>query len=180
MTHIAFLRGINVGGNKKVEMSKLKKVFEDLGFANVSTYINSGNVIFDSEQINQSTLASKIEEGIAKTFGFSVPVIIRTAENIQNLAKDVPASWRNDSDQKTDILFLWDKFDSEETIKLIKTNPEVDELIYFPGAIVWHLDKKNYAKSGMHKFIGTEVYKNMTARNINTVRKLTISPYTQN
>ncbi len=172
MTYIALLRGINVGGNKKVEMSKLKKVFEDLGFVNVTTYINSGNVIFDSSNTNQSTIDSKIEEGIAKTFGFSIPVVIRTVQNIQDLAKAIPANWNNDTNQKTDILFLWEKFDSKETIKQIKTNPDVDELIYLPGAIVWHLNKKDYTKSGMHKFIGTEVYKNMTARNINTVRKL--------
>ncbi len=172
MTYIALLRGINVGRNKKVEMNKLKTVFEDLGFQNVSTYINSGNVIFDCPQTNVITLDSKIEKGIAKAFGFSVPVVIRTAQNIQDVAKAVPASWNNDSDQKTDILFLWEKFDSKETINLIKINPDVDELIYLPGAIVWHLDKKYYTKSGMHKFIGTEVYKNMTTRNINTVRKL--------
>ncbi len=172
MTYIALLRGINVGGNKKVEMSKLKTVFEDLGFANVTTYINSGNVIFDCPQTNAITLDSKIEEGIDKSFGFSVPVVIRTAQNIQVLAKAVPARWKNDSEQKTDILFLWEKFDSKETINLIKINPDVDELIYLPGAIIWHLNKKYYTKSGMHKFIGTEVYKNMTARNINTVRKL--------
>lgn len=172
MKYLALLRGINVGGNKKVEMSRLKKVFEDLGFQNVSTYINSGNVIFDSANTNQSTLVSKIEEGIAKAFGFSVPVIIKTAKYIQDLAKAVPASWNNDSDQRTEILFLWEKFDSKEAIKQIKTNPDVDELIYLPGAIVWHLDKKHLTKSGMHKFIGTEVYKNMTARNINTLRKL--------
>lgn len=174
MKYLAFLRGINVGGNKRVEMSKLKKVFENLGFQNVSTYINSGNVFFESEQVNQSSLYSKIEEEIAKTFGFSVPVITKTAKYIQDLAKAVPASWNNDTDQKTDVLFLWDKFDSKETLKLIKTNPDVDELIYLPGVIVWHIDKKYYNKSGMHKFIGTEVYKNMTARNINTVRKLSL------
>ena len=60
----------------------------------------------------------------------------------------------------------------KKTLDMIKTNPKVDTLVYIDGAIVWHLKKKDYVKSGFNEIIGTEVYKNMMVRNINTVRRL--------
>jgi uncharacterized protein (DUF1697 family) len=80
--------------------------------------------------------------------------------------------WANDAEQKTDVLFLWDDFDDKKSLTLIKTTPKVDTLKYVAGAIVWNVKRDDYTKSGMNKFIGTLVYKNMTARNVNTVRKL--------
>ncbi len=175
--YVALLRGINVGGNNKVEMSKLKKVFEKLGFSNVSTYINSGNVIFevdkggDVDGTDDASLADKIEKSLYKTFGFNIRVVLRDSKNIQKICKEVPLDCTNDTEQKTDVLFLWDEFDNKKSIDLIAMT-EVDNLRYISGAIVWNVKRVDYKKSGMNKFIGTKVYKNMTARNINTVRKL--------
>jgi uncharacterized protein (DUF1697 family) len=170
--YVALLRGINVGGNKKVEMLKLKTIFESLGFFNVITYINSGNVIFEIDNKSTNTLTQKIEKALDDRLVFPVKILLRNAENIQRLAEKIPEKWKNDTKQKTDVLFLWDKYDNKKTISLIKINSDIDELRYFPGAIVWNVKRSNYSKSGMRKFIGTQVYKNMTARNINTVRKL--------
>lgn len=167
--YIALLRGINVGGNNKVEMKKLKTTFEKCGFANVTTYINSGNVIFDSIEI---PIISQIEKVIKKDFGFEIKLLIRTQENIENLCDNIPEFWENNSDMKTDVLFLWDEMDRPETMKLITQNPQIDTLIYYPGAIIWHIKKANYNQSGMHKLVGSRVYKSMTVRNVNTVRKL--------
>lgn len=166
--YVALLRGINVGGNHKVEMKKLKKVFEGLGYANVSTYINSGNVIFESNKKD----FSRIEQALKKNFGFAIPVIVRDAKNIEKLCKAIPKEWENNTEQKTNILFLWDEFDNKKSIDLIKINKNVDTLKYVRGAIVWNINRKDYSKSGMNKFIGSLIYKNMTARNVNTVRKL--------
>jgi uncharacterized protein (DUF1697 family) len=167
-TYLALLRGINVGGNNKVSMSDLKKVFESLGFSNVSTYINSGNIIFKTDKEDVVPL---IEKTLLKTFGFEIKVLVRNAKSIQKLSDALPANWTNDTEQKTDILFLWDEYDSKKSIELIKTS-DVDNLKYISGAIVWNVKRKDYTRSGMRKFIGTMIYKNMTARNINTVRKL--------
>lgn len=167
--YVALLRGINVGGNNKVNMGELKEVFEKMGFSDVSTYINSGNVLFSSKAVPS---AEKIEAAIEKQFGFPVRTLVRDTNDLKAVAKAVSDEWVNDKDQKTDVLFLWDGYDSKKSIDLIKTNNSVDTLMYVKKSIVWHIDKKDYNKSGMNKFIGTEVYKNMTARNINTVRKL--------
>lgn len=169
-TYVALLRGINVGGNCRVEMKKLCDLFLSLGFKHVSTYINSGNVIFTTSK-DPKTILKLVYAGLQQAF-FAIPVIIRDQKNILNIVKSVPTTWQNDADQKTDVLFLWDEVDTKSTLKEIVQNPEVDKLVYYSGAIVWHVARKVYNKSGMHKFIGTRVYKHMTARNINTVRKL--------
>lgn len=70
MRYIALLRGINVGGNNKVSMGELKQAFESLGFTNVSTYINSGNVIFDSRETNEVKLVRMCEDSIKKHLDF--------------------------------------------------------------------------------------------------------------
>jgi uncharacterized protein (DUF1697 family) len=172
MKYVAFLRGINVGGNNKVDMKHLKACFEALGFENVLTYINSGNVIFETKEKDEGKIIKKIETAIEKTFGFPVRVVVRDSKNISKVLKSIPVNWNNDADQKTDVLFLWDEYCDKKSLELITINPKVDTLKYIDGAIVWHLEKKDYSQSGMNKFIGTEVYKNMTARNVNTLRKL--------
>jgi uncharacterized protein (DUF1697 family) len=171
MKYLALLRGINVGGNCKVEMKRLRSLFEGLGFENVVTYINSGNVVFESD-LDVNGLVEMIEVAILVEFGFGVKTLVRSSENILKLVESIPEKWRNDIDQKCDVLFLWDEFDSVDTLKLILQNPDVDTLIYRAGAIIWHVDRTYYKLSGMRKFVGTKVYKGMTARNVNTVRKL--------
>lgn len=169
--YVALLRGINVGGNNKVEMKRLKQVFERLGYGNVSTYINSGNVIFESKTIPK---AGDIEKALKKAFGFVIGVIVRDAKNIAKVVKAIPAGWENNTEVKTDILFLWDEYSKKSSLNLIIPHPEADKLKYADGAIIWSINRKLHTKSGVRKFIGTPLYKNMTARNVNTVRKLAL------
>ncbi len=169
--YVALLRGINVGGNNKVEMSKLKTLFTKLGCTDVVTYINSGNVIFDSVE-EADALLLDIEKALKKRLGFPVRIVLREIKNIRKVAKAIPADWINGDGQKTDVLFLWKEFDSKKTLALIHQNGDVDRLKYVDGAIIWNVKLTDYNKSGMRKFIGTAVYKNMTGRNVNTVRKL--------
>ena len=170
--YVALLRGINVGGNNKVEMKKLKTIFEALGYERVSTYINSGNVIFQTKEGDAEKIVARIEKALATELGVQLRVVVRDSKKIQKLVKAIPVEWLNDTKQRTDILFLWDAYDTKKSLGLIKQCEGVDTLLYVSGAIVWNVDRVHYAKSGMQKFIGTELYKHMTARNVNTVRTL--------
>lgn len=170
--YTALLRGINVGGNNKVDMKILKTAFEELGYTSVSTYINSGNVIFETKSKDQSLLQIDIETKIKNIFGFVIKVIIRSAENLNMICKNIPMDWTDDTIFRTYVLFPGKEFDNRETLKLLNTEPTVDKLLYLPGVIVWNMNKGSYTKSGMKDLIGTSLYKNMTVRNINTVRKL--------
>lgn len=171
MKYVALLRGINVGGNNTIKMSALKACFEALGFADVKTYINSGNIIFSSDKA-EDELVPVVEKCIEDNFHLNVPVVIRSQAEIAKTAAKIPADWVNDQAMRTDVLFLWADVDRPDVLDEISTNPDVDQLIYTPGAVVWHFDRINYRQSKMHSFIGTRVYKLMTARNVNTVRRL--------
>ena len=88
--YVALLRGINVGGNKKVGMEELKKTFSSLGFKNVQTILNSGNVVFGTDSLNLTSAQNLIEETLEKTFGFKIPVLLRTAIEIKKLIDSDP------------------------------------------------------------------------------------------
>ncbi|MCL4835750.1 MAG: DUF1697 domain-containing protein [Caldilineaceae bacterium] len=82
-THISLLRGINVGGHKKIRMADLKALYESLGFVNVTTYAQSGNVVFQAEPADAGARAAHIEGAIAAHFGFAVTVLLRSAEELR-------------------------------------------------------------------------------------------------
>ena len=86
---IAILRGINVGGHRKIKMADLKQMLANMGFENVETYIQSGNIAFNSNE-SPVKLESNIEKEISKTFGFDVPVIIRNREEMANVINSNP------------------------------------------------------------------------------------------
>lgn len=171
MKHIALLRGINVGGNKKVEMKRLKNIFESLGFAEVSTYINSGNIIFESDKKSKE-LAEKIEKTLEKEFGFNIPTIVRTKKEIIRIAEAIPKNWKNDSTERTDVAYLFPEIDTKKTVADLPVKKEFIDVRYVKGAVYWNLKRENVYKSQLGKLIGHKLYKSMTIRNINTARFL--------
>ncbi|MGO4374657.1 DUF1697 domain-containing protein [Paenibacillus sp. 2TAB19] len=89
--HVALLRGINVGGNNKMKMADLRAALADLGLANVQTYIQSGNILFESVE-DEGVLRDRIEQQIQKVFGFSIKTIIRTADELRAIVAGLPFS----------------------------------------------------------------------------------------
>lgn len=172
MIYVALLRGINVGGKNKVEMPKLKLVFENLGFTNVTTYINSGNVIFCTNSTSIPTLIQKIETAIEQTFSFYVKVILRDLPAMQALAKELPDDWTNDTNAKTDVMFLWPEVDTPKILEQLSIKPDIETVKYVPGTLLWHVNRKHITKSALLKLAGTPLYQQMTIRNINTARRL--------
>ena len=172
MVYVALLRGINVGGNNKIEMARLKSVFEGLGFQNVRTYINSGNVIFDSDLRDVLKLVVQIEAAIEKNFKLPIKVVVRDLPTILSTVDAIPETWVNDSHMKCDVMFLWQDADSEAVLDRLVIKPDIDDVKYVPGAIIWRVDKPLVTRSGMMKMAGTQLYKQMTIRNVNTARKL--------
>lgn len=172
MIYVALLRGINVGGNSKVDMKTLKSLFEDLGLQNVRTYINSGNIFFASEQKSKDLLCNKIELAIEKRFGFKVNVLIKTQTEILNISKHLPGNWLNNTEMKCDVIFLWDNINKKEILDQLTIKPGIDDVKYTDGAILWRVDRDKVTKSGLLKIIGTPIYKSSTVRNCNTFRKI--------
>lgn len=172
MVYVALLRGINVGGNARVEMPRLKKLLESLGYTNVVTYINSGNAIFESDAANGAELGRDIELAIKKEFSLEVPVVVRSKQAIEAVCENLPDEWQNNKDMKCDVLFLWQEVDSPDVLKQLAVKPEIEDVLYIPGAVLWRVDRVNINRGSMVKIIGTKLYKQVTLRNCNTVRKL--------
>ena len=171
MVYVALLRGINVGGNHKVEMPRLKVVFEGLGLRDVVTYINSGNVIFRKDDAEVGNVGD-IERAIETEFGFLVPVVVRSRDQIMETSKAINSEWLNNAEMKTDVMFLWDEIDSPDLLKSITIRPEVESLVYTPGALVWNVDRQHISNGAVIELAKGSLYKKMTIRNCNTVRKL--------
>lgn len=172
MTYVALLRGINVGGKNKVDMKLLKQTFGRLGLSDISTYINSGNVLFTSSTEDEAKLTGQLAAAIEQDFGFAVPVVLRSHDQIEAVVKSIPPSWANDDIMKCDVMFLWPEIDSPDILKQVVHKPELEDVLYLPGALVWRIDRANVNRGGLLKIVGSEPYKKMTIRNVNTTRKL--------
>lgn len=171
MKYIALLRGINVGNNNRIEMKSLKALFELLGCTVVSTYINSGNVLFESE-LGLAEISEAIESNIEKEFGFAVRTLVKTHQAMKTIADAIPIDWENNLSYKTDVAYLFPEIDSKNIIDELPIKKEYLEIIYIDGALVWNVSRENYNKSQLNKLIGHKLYKLMTVRNVNTARRL--------
>src|SRR5258708_38490962 len=96
ITYVALLRGINVGGHGVVSMKELKSCFEGLGFQRVTTYINSGNIIFEHSRTDIPKLVQLIESGIKAHRKMEIRVILKTRTQIETICKKIPAEWVTD------------------------------------------------------------------------------------
>ena len=171
-TYVALLRGINVGGNMMVSMKALKSCFEELGLEDVVTYINSGNIIFKASNRSVPALVKLIESGITARCQMEIRVVVKTTGDIAAICRKIPAEWVTDKLMRTDVMFRRDEVDNAETIAAVPANPAVDRLVHVKGALIWNVSRKDYGKSKVPKIAGSSFYKNMTARNVNTTRKL--------
>lgn len=171
MTYVALLRGINVGGNRKVDMKQLEAVFERAGMSDVRTYINSGNVVFCSDA-HRPDLVPTLESAIERGFGFPVRVMLRDAEQIAATVSAIPSDWAHGPDARCDVVFLGDDVDDPDILDALPARPNIDDVRYVPGALLWRVERSKLTRTGMTKIVGTPLYGSITVRNCNTARKL--------
>lgn len=153
-------------------MSELKNTCERIGFTHVSTYINSGNIIFESTTASITKISKQLEQALLDTFGFAVQVVTLSQKKFLAIARALPDTWENNNTSKCDVLFLWQEIDKPDILQTFTIKPDIDEVLYTPGAVLWAVDKTHIGKSGLLRIVGTETYKKMTIRNCNTVRKI--------
>lgn len=102
--YVAFLRGINVSGQKLIKMQELKRMFEGMGLANVKTFIQSGNVLFESTASDEPALRKKIEAGLERQLGYEVVVLVRTVAELEEMVKRNP--FKNIKDARIYVTFM--------------------------------------------------------------------------
>lgn len=172
MVYVALLRGVNVGGKSRVDMRELKTLFEASGLRDVRTYINSGNVIFDTDRTDVLDLQRDLEDAMEARFGFRTAVLVRSSDEIAAVVEALPAEWTNDSTQKCDVIFLWPEVDDPSVLERLTWDAAVEDVRYTPGAVLRRIDRKHAARSRLTRIVGTPLYASITIRNCNTARKL--------
>jgi len=171
-TYVAFLRGVNVGGNSIVSMAAIREALVGAGMENVRTYINSGNVIFSTQASAIPRLTARIEKALHQHTGMEIKVLLMDHSTMRKLVDSIPHNWVDDKTMRTYVLLLWKELDDRKILESLPTNPDVDELKYTPGAVIWRVDRVNVSKSRMNRTVGTPLYKKITIRSANTMRKL--------
>ena len=170
MKYVAFLRAINVGGNSLIKMVDLKSTFEKSGYLNVSTYIQSGNVIFESKDSPQK-IRGNIEAVLSKVFNYESKVVVLTFDQLKKVLEAVPHDWKNGTNLRCYIAFVREPVTSEEVLKEITLTDNVDFATIEKGAVYMSTVMEGLTKSGFTKIIGKKIYKEITMRNYNTAKK---------
>ena len=174
MKYISLLRGINVSGQKTIKMADLKCLYEALEFENIVTYIQSGNVIFDSPEKNIIKLQDKVEREIFQKYQFHVPVEIRTNTEISKIINNCPFTNIDLTDNSTKVLvtFLSEKPSKTKIINLQK-NVTPPEILTIKNKEVFLYCPNGYGKSKLNNnFLEKKLDVKATTRNWKTVQKL--------
>ncbi|MCQ6355770.1 DUF1697 domain-containing protein [Bacillus cereus] len=168
--YIALLRGINVGGHKVIKMADLKKAFESIGVKQVKTYIQSGNVVFESEE-EINFLKERIECAIKNVFDFDVPVMLRTNDAFINIIKKCPYETNSLLEgESVHVAFLANTLSEGECNQLLRLNSDIEDC-HIEGRVVYLFFKKSIRNSKlMNQF--QKLHTPATVRNWRTVNKL--------
>ena len=169
---VALLRGVNVGGNNMISMSSLKESFTNMGFKHVSTYINSGNIIFKSKDADARKLERKIERMLLSEYQLDSKVVVRSFSEMEQLVKSLPRSWNDDSRWRYYVIFLRHSIDSENILDELPAESDIEQISYHPGTLLWAALISELSRSKIQKLASRKTYQDMTIRNLNTTKKL--------
>jgi uncharacterized protein (DUF1697 family) len=173
-TYVVFIRGINVGGKNIVPMSGLRICLEEQGFANVTTYIASGNVILSSDQ-PPATVKTQLEKVLPENLELDdefIKVLVLTHRQLQAVVDNRPKGFGGQPEKyHSDAVFLME-VEAAQAMHVFDPREGVDEVWPGEGVIYFQRLSALRTKSRLSKIVGTPIYKSMTIRNWNTVTKL--------
>ena len=175
MQYIALLRGINISGKNKISMSELKKELEENKYKNVSTYLNSGNVIFQSNVKSKQRIMQDICSIIKNKFNLEIPVFIMTSSELEDVLNNNPSWWGIDNKEIYDnLIFIIPPTKYKEVYDTIgEPKDEIEKIKEYNNYIFWSYDLKNYRKSNWWvKTASTDIRNKITIRTANTMRKV--------
>ncbi len=174
MQYISILRGINVSGQKKIKMADLKALYEAQGFENVTTHIQSGNVIFASKGADKEGLRKIIEKAIEEKYTFHVPVDIRTNQELKQVVKNCPYEEAKEEENGTKVLVTFlQSTPSNQNQELLLEYVKSPEKLTIQGSEVYLYCPNGYGKSKLtNTFIENKLEISATTRNWNSVKKL--------
>jgi uncharacterized protein (DUF1697 family) len=175
--YIALLRGINVGGKNKISMPELKAGFEELGFQDTITYLNSGNVLFSTDSQRTTEISEKVSQMIWNKFSLEIAVLILPVEEVRDILANAPDWWgSDDKDVYDNLIFLLPPATMEDVLKLLGEPQAEHEKIYVnKKAIFWSFIRENRTKTKWWKQTASAKVKDqLTIRTANTIRKMVV------
>jgi uncharacterized protein (DUF1697 family) len=169
---VAFLRAINVGGHT-VKMDALRRLFESLGFANVETFIASGNVLFETRSGNAAALEKKIESKLKEWLGYDVATFLRTNAEVKRIVnyKSFPPA-QLDSATAFNVAFLKEPPDSASKQKVAALKTDIDDFHVHGRELYWLCKKKQSESTFSNAVLEKTLRKPSTIRGMETVRKI--------
>ncbi len=172
-TYVALLRGINVGGKNLIKMPALKAAFEREGFGDVSTYIQSGNVLFSASESRNAALTDRIEEMLARSFDYLPTVVVRSKRQMGAIVDGAPKTFGSrPAEYRYDVIFLKEPLTARKAIAEVPTNPAVDMAHAGTGVLYFSRLTARATASRLGKIVGSPIYPSLTIRNWNTTTKL--------
>jgi uncharacterized protein (DUF1697 family) len=172
--HIALLRGINVGGHR-VQMTTLRTLFEELGFANVETFIASGNVVFDTKARDRTALERKIASHLERALGYAVPTFIRSPQEIAAIAgyEPFPASVVGSGFHILTVMFMADGAPDDLGQRMQQYRTAIDDFHVHGRELYWLCRARTMESLVVWDRVAKAAkLPPLTARNVTTVRKL--------
>ena len=175
--YIALLRGVNISGKNKISMPDLKTYFTELGYADVLTYLNSGNVVFSACEQDESVLADAIRAMIRDRLGLDIPVFVILQEQLEALLGKAPDWWGTaDKARYDNLIFVMPPVAAEYIAEKIgEPTKELEQVWICENAIFWSFDRKKYAKANWWKKTASAgIGEKITIRTANTLRKIVV------
>ena len=175
MKYIALLRGINISGKNKISMSELKLELEKNKYQNVSTYLNSGNVIFETNMKSKGDIIKDLCTIIKNKFNLEIPIFIMTSLELEDILNNYPNWWGTDNKKIYDnLIFIIPPTQYEEVYNTIGTpSKDIEKIKEYNNSIFWSYDLKNYRKSNWwSKTASTNIKDKITIRTANTMKKI--------
>ncbi|MDH4111713.1 MAG: DUF1697 domain-containing protein [Actinomycetota bacterium] len=172
-TYVALLRGINVGGKNLIRMADLKTCFEDAGYHDVVTFIQSGNVVFSSPTVAAATLTERIERMLASSFSYRASVVLRNRSQMRSIVGKAPAGFGADRGSfRSDVIFLMPPLTAKAAMKDVRTRDGVDRAWTGPGVLYFERLASRASQSRMSAIVSLPIYQRLTIRNWNTTTRL--------
>jgi uncharacterized protein (DUF1697 family) len=172
MKYVALLRAVNVGGRNLIRMADVRACLEDCQFEQVSTYIQSGNVLFDTDEADVVKLTAAIERAFLQAFSMNVPVFLRSHRQMTKIVADVPREWKNDAALRCSVAFLRKPLTAKKAVAEMNPKPAVDSVKAGDGVVYMSTVITRLTQSTLPKIVGKPMYRDMTVRNYTTCQKL--------
>lgn len=171
--YVALLRGINVGGKNLIKMTDLKASFEALGLEDVKTFIQSGNIVFSSDESDVKKLTSRIEAALSKTFNYKSRLVLRSQSQMKRIVTKAPKGFGTEpAKYRYDVIFLKEPLTAAKAMKSVTVREGVDEAHAGTGVLYFSRLDARASQSYLTRIIGMPIYQDMTIRNWNTTTKL--------